>query len=337
MRIAFLGSGAFGLPTLEAIAGEHEVPLVVSQPDRPAGRGRRDTPTPISARVLADREQGSGPFAGTTLLRTDDINGDDARAVLDELRPDALVVIAFGQKIGPGVLDGRFAVNLHASVLPRWRGAAPINRAMMAGDAETGISVISLAERMDAGDVHAIRTTPIDPAETAGELHDRLAGLGPDAVLEVLDRFGRGEIRAEPQDESRATRAAKLGRGDATVDFAADAAAVRARIHGLVPWPGCEVRVETPGDAPPPIDRLRLHRVEVVDLPDDPADGVATEAGRSPGEVNADGLVACGHGAVRLLEVQAPGGRVLDWDSFHRGRPLPPGTRLRPRDGERSR
>ncbi len=329
MRIAFLGSGAFGLPTLESIAAAHDVPLVVSQPDRPAGRGRRDTPTPISERVLADQEAGQGPFASTRLMRTADINGDDARAVLDEIRADALVVIAFGQKIGPSVLDGRFAINLHASVLPRWRGAAPINRAMMAGDSTTGVSVISLADRMDAGDVHAVRTMPIDPAETAGELHDRLAGLGPEAVLEVLARFGRGEIRAEVQDETLATRAAKLGRGDATVDFAKDPSAVRATIHGLVPWPGCEVAVAVPDGETPAIDRLRLHRVEVV-----PESDVAT---RPPGELDRDGLVACDGGAVRLLEVQAPGGRVLDWASFRRGRPLPDGTMLRPRHDEGSR
>ncbi len=326
MRIAFLGSGAFGLPTLEAIAAAHDVPLVVSQPDRPAGRGRRDTPTPISERVLADRERGDGPFATTTLLRTDDINGADARAVLDEVNPDAMVVIAFGQKIGPAVLDGRFAVNLHASVLPRWRGAAPINRAMMAGDVTTGVSVISLAERMDAGDVHAVRETPIDPAETAGELHDRLAGLGPAAVLEVLDRFGRGEIRAESQDHTLATRAAKLGRADATVDFAGPPELVRARIHGLMPWPGCEVIVEAPAGGTVSIDRLRLHRVEVVsEAIIDPSE---------PGTLDARGVVACDGGGVRLLEVQAPGGRVLDWESFQRGRALPVGTVLRPRPEE---
>ncbi len=326
MRIAFLGSGAFGLPTLEAIAAAHDVPLVVSQPDRPAGRGRRDTPTPISERVLADRERGDGAFASTTLLRTDDINGADARAVLDEVNPDAMVVIAFGQKIGPAVLDGRFAVNLHASVLPRWRGAAPINRAMMAGDVTTGVSVISLAERMDAGDVHAVRETPIDPAETAGELHDRLAGLGPAAVLEVLDRFGRGEIRAESQDHTLATRAAKLGRADATVDFAGPPELVRARIHGLMPWPGCEVIVEAPAGGTVSIDRLRLHRVEVVsEAIIDPSE---------PGTLDARGVVACDGGGVRLLEVQAPGGRVLDWESFQRGRALPVGTVLRPRPEE---
>ena len=329
MRIAFLGSGAFGLPTLEAIAAAHDVPLVVSQPDRPAGRGRRDTPTPISERVLADRERGDGPFASTSLLRTDDINGADARAVLDEAAVDAMVVIAFGQKIGPAVLEGRFAVNLHASVLPRWRGAAPINRAMMAGDATTGVSVISLAERMDAGDVHAVRETAIDAAETAGELHDRLAALGPEAVLEVLERFGRGEIRAESQDESQATRAAKLGRADATVDFAGPPELVRSRIHGLVPWPGCEVDVEAPAGEKASIDRLRVHRVAVVEEAGSTAD--------PPGTLDASGVVACDGGAIRLLAVQAPGGRVLDWESFRRGRPLPAGTRLRSRAGEVAR
>lgn len=324
MRIAFLGSGAFGLPTLEAIAAVHEVSLVISQPDRPAGRGRRETPTPISARVLADQEAGAGTFASTRLLRTDAINADEARAVLDETAPEALVVIAFGQKIGPDVLAGRFAINLHASLLPRWRGAAPINRAMMAGDPVSGISVISLASRMDAGEVHATRETPIDPAETAGELHDRLALLGPDAVLEVLDRAARGEVRAVSQDESLVTHAAKLGRADSTVDFAAAVASVRARIHGLVPWPGCEVEVVGPEGTPTSIDRLRIHRVADV-----------AESGPGPtGRIDADGLVTCADGAVRLLEVQAPGGRVLDWASFHRGRPLPEGTRLQARGGE---
>ena len=280
MRIAFLGSGAFGLPTLDAIVGAHDVPLVISQPDRPAGRGRRETPTPISARVLSDHEAGTGDFAETRLLRTDAVNGAEAVAVLEEVEPDALVVIAFGQKIGPAVLDGRFAVNLHASLLPRWRGAAPINRAMMAGDRVSGVSVISLAERMDAGEVHALRETAIDPGETAGELHDRLAGLGPEVVLEVLERFAGGEVRAESQDESLVTHAAKLGRSDSTVDFSAEAAAVRSRIHGLVPWPGCEVEVVLPAGAAPAIDRLRIHRVAAASI-----DGVGPA-----GEVDAEGI-----------------------------------------------
>ena len=145
MRVVFLGSGAFGLPTLDRLLESCDVPLVVSQPDRPAGRGRRSTPTPIAARAL---EQADGP----TVLRTDSVNDPETIRAIDLATPDALVVIAFGQKIGSEILDRHFAVNLHASLLPRWRGAAPINRAMMAGEETTGVSVISLAERMDAGE-----------------------------------------------------------------------------------------------------------------------------------------------------------------------------------------
>lgn len=309
MRVVFLGSGAFGLPTFDRILETCEVPLVVSQPDRPAGRGRRETPTPIAARAL---EHGSE----LELLRTDSVNDPATIDRIDRARPDALVVIAFGQKIGPGILDRHFAVNLHASLLPRWRGAAPINRAMMAGDPVTGVSVISLADRMDAGEVHTTRSLEIDPLETAGELHDRLALLGPDAIDEVLVRLGRGEVRSTAQDDSAATHAAKLHRRDATVDLGLDAAAVRARIHGLTPWPGCDLAVRVEDGAANP-ERLRIHRVDSSDRVDVPM-----------GTVLEDGTLGCGNGAIRLLEVQAPGGRVLDWASFSRGRGLPAGARL---------
>ena len=324
MRVVFLGAGEFGLPTLEAIAGRHEIPLIVSQPDRPAGRGRRQTPTPIAARALDAKEDPADPLHHARLHRTDQVNGDSALDLIAEVEPDALVVIAFGQKIGEALLEDRFAINLHASLLPRWRGAAPINRAVMAGDTVTGVSVISLASRMDAGDVHAMRDTMIHPEETAGELHDRLAALGPEAVLEVLDRLERGEIRKVAQDESLATHAAKLGRRDATVDFSVPAATVRSMVHGLVPWPGCEVTVSVPPGEKAP-ERLRLHRIEVVDE--------STISERRVGSVDAEGIVACGRGLVRLLQVQVPGGRVLDWSDFHRGRPLPGGAFLGPNAG----
>ena len=324
MRVVFLGSGAFGLPTLEAIAASHEVPLVVSQPDRPAGRGRRETPTPIAARVLADHDAGARGLATTALHRTDAVNGSEALTAIEVARPDALVVIAFGQKLGTELLADRFAINLHASLLPRWRGAAPINRAMMAGDPVSGISVISLASRMDAGEVHALRETPIDPTETAGELHDRLAALGPEAVLEVLERLADGRTESVSQDESLVTHAAKLGRKDATVDFSVPASTVRAMAHGLVPWPGCEVSVSLP-EGESGRERLRIHRLMV-----DSHDAISE---RPVGSVDEDGLVACGRGLVRLLEVQIAGGRVLEWQDFHRGRPLPEGTVLRPMVG----
>ncbi len=314
-RIAFLGSGAFGVPTLEALARRFVVPLVISQPDRPAGRGRRETPTPVSARILEDAD--GGVFAATELIRTDDANGEAVIERILENRIDAMVVIAFGQKLGASLLDGRFAVNLHASLLPRWRGAAPINRSMMAGDAETGVSVISLADRMDAGEVHAMRSTAIDPGETAGELHDRLAVLGVDAVLEVLDRFRAGKVESEVQDEAAVTAASKLSKAEATVDFDGSAGRVRGRIHGLVPWPGCQVEAVEPDGTS---HRLRIHRVRELE------DEVVGEAGT----LFEDGTVACRTGGVRLLEVQVPGGRAMGWADLRRGRPFADGTLLKP-------
>ncbi|MEE2896205.1 MAG: methionyl-tRNA formyltransferase [Planctomycetota bacterium] len=325
MRVAFLGSGEFGLPSLESIASRHEVPLVVSQPDRPAGRGRRTTPTPVAARVLAAAGNDADPLANTRLVRTDSVNDPDILRIVADAEPDCLVVIAFGQKIGPGLLEERFAVNLHGSVLPRWRGAAPINRAMMAGDPTSGVSVISLAERMDAGAIHATRETAIDPAETAGELHDRLALLGPEVLAEVLDRFAEGIIRTMDQDDRLATHAAKLSRKDATVDFSVPAETVRAMVHGLVPWPGCEVSVVVPEGTEGP-DRLRIHRVAVVDSNE--------ISDRRIGTIDEDGVVACGRGLVRLLEVQVAGGRAMPWSDFRRGRALPGGTILGPLAGK---
>ena len=318
-RIAFLGSGAFGVPTLEALGRRFEVPLVISQPDRPAGRGRHETPTPISARILEDVD--GGEFAATELVRTENANDEAVLQRLDRHRIDAMVVIAFGQKLGPTLLDGRFAVNLHASLLPRWRGAAPINRAMMAGDAETGVSVISLASRMDAGEVHATRATAIDPRETAGELHDRLAVLGVDAVLEVLDRFAAGKVESDVQDEAAVTAASKLSKAEATVDFDRPADRVRGRIHGLVPWPGCQVEAIEPDGTS---HRLRIHRVEAR----------AENLDAVPGTLFEDGTVACRTGGVRLLEVQIPGGRAMAWDDLRRGRSFPGGTRLKPLGGD---
>jgi methionyl-tRNA formyltransferase len=318
LRVVFLGSGAFGLPTLEALGAVHDVVLVVSQPDRPAGRGRQSTCTPISARILEDQSRDESLFAKTKLIRTDDVNAPVVLDRLADLQAEAMVVIAFGQKLGGTLLDGRFAVNLHASLLPRWRGAAPINRAMMAGDLETGVSVISLAERMDAGEVHATRSTPIWPTETAGELHDRLARLGVEPVLEVLDRWRSRLVETVVQDEQAATPAAKLSKLEATVDFAAPASLVRGRIHGLVPWPGCQVEAVSPDGGS---QLLRIHRVQEM----------TESTSVPPGTIGDGGVVGCETGSVRLLEVQVPGGRAMAWEDLQRGRPFPPGTMLRPK------
>ncbi len=300
IRVIFLGAGVFGVPCLDMILDRYDVPLVLSQPDRPAGRGRASTPTPISAEIE------SRGTAGPELIRVEDVNTPEIISRIHDLKPDAILVIAFGQKLGPELLHSQHAINLHASILPRWRGAAPINRAMMAGDQEAGVSIISLASRMDAGDIHAERRTPIDPEETAGELHDRLAELGVEAVAEVLDACVVDPIIPRAQDESQVTAARKLSKKEATVRFDRPATEVRARIHGLIPWPGCDVTVDG--------STLRLKRVRSED-----------RIGREsvvPGTMFADGLIACQEGALRLLEVQPPGKGAMSWDAFHRLRNL---------------
>jgi methionyl-tRNA formyltransferase len=307
VRIVFLGSGAFGLPTFERLASEHEIVLVVSQPARPAGRSRRPTPTPIAARAAE---------LGRPVLTPERLDEAAVARITGE-RADAHVVIAYGHKIPPPVVDAAFSINLHASLLPRWRGAAPINHAMIAGDDETGVSVIGLAQRMDAGLVYARRATPIDPRETAGELHDRLAAMGPDAVSEVLAARARGEADAlgRPQDEAAATRAPKLSKADGRLDLARPAVELRRQVHGLTPWPGCAI--ELGGVV------LKLRRV--ADEPATPGAPVAP-----PGTLLEDGTIATGHGRLRPLEVQPAGGRAMSWEDFRRGRALPAGTMAAP-------
>lgn len=306
-RVGFLGAGAFGLPTLASLRERFDVPFVLSQPDRPAGRGQKTTPTPISQSVL--------DHPGPALLREADVNSDEVYQAIVALKPDVLVVIAFGQKIGPRLLGEAFAVNLHASILPRWRGAAPINRAMMAGDTESGVSVISLAHRMDAGAVHTVRRTPIDALETAGELHDRLALLGVEAICEVLERFGEGVVECVEQDEALVLPAPKLSRPEGTVSFDKPAEDVRARVHGLSPWPGCDVML---GDT-----RLRLRRVRSEAMEDKVEAGVLLEGGR----------IACASGCIALLEVQPAGKGVMKWEEYQRGSPLKVGTRCKAIEG----
>lgn len=315
MKLLFFGSGEFGLPTLERLTAEHEVLAVVTQPDRPAGRKRVPTPTPIGAWAEAQ---------GLPVHKADDVNTPQFVQLVSAYGAEASVVIAFGQKLSPELIDamGRLAVNLHASLLPKYRGAAPINWAMIHGDTLTGVSVIGLAPRMDAGAVYAAAELPIDPKETAGELHDRLAQLGPASVSRVLDDLTGDTLSPIEQDESEATKAPRFKKGDGTVSFEMAAPLVRARIHGLTPWPGC--RVAWRGSAGE--DRGALFIRRVADEPD-------TDAGQPAGVVLDGGCVACDTGVVRLLELQKPGGKVMAYADFVRGHPIEPGDRLEPWSG----
>lgn len=298
LDIVFLGSGAFGLPTLDALASTHTITGVITQPDRRSGRGSKLTPTPIGAWAAEH-------LPAVPLLKPERINTAPNTAAARALKADAWVVIAFGQKLGEPLLADRFAINLHASLLPRWRGAAPINAAILAGDATTGNSVITLADRMDAGLVLGTSTRPIEPHHTTGDLHDLLAADGPAVVEHVLAQHADGSLDPITQDESRVTLASKLSRDDAWVDFEAPATQARNRIHGLNPWPGVTTQYR---DAP-----LKLLRAEAIERPhaDDP--GTLLDA--------AAGVIACAENtALRLTEVQPAGKRPMPWSDFARGR-----------------
>ena len=307
MDVVFFGSGAFGLPTLQRLASEHRVTAVVSQPDRKAGRGAKLTPTPIAA--------WAGEHLDAALLKPDRVSEPDVIGQIRAIPADAWVVIAYGQKLPPALLEDRFAINLHASLLPRWRGAAPINWAILAGDTQTGNSVITLADRMDAGMVLGQSRRPIEPSQTAGELHDLLASDGPELVLSVLADHEHGRIKPITQDETLVTHARKLSKADATLSFRWPADRCRNRIHGLNPWPGVTVRL-----AGEPLKLLRAQSVALdSESAIEPCRLLDLELG----------IVGCGDAtALRLLEVQPAGKRAMPWADFVRGRALPADARL---------
>ena len=308
--IVFFGSGAFGLPTLRALALAHRVVGVVTQPDKPAGRGGAITPTPIGAWAQEY-------LSGAPVLKPPKCSAPDVVAQIRSLGADggglpAFVVIAFGQKLPRSLLHGRFAINLHASLLPRWRGAAPINAAIVAGDRETGNSVITLAEKMDAGLVLGQTRRPIPPDMTAGELHDLLASDGPELVLRTIAQERAGTLEPATQDEELVTLAPKLSKGDGQVDWGADADACRARINGLSPWPG--VAADIGGE------RVKLLRAGPSGARSDAPPGTLVDAPR--------GLVACGRGVIEIVDVQPAGKRAMRFAEFARGRALAPHTVL---------
>ena len=303
MRLAFLGTPEFGLPAFEALldAG-HEVVRAYAQPPRPAGRGHRLRPSPVQAFA----EARGIPVATPASLRDAALHRDFAALDLD-----AAVTAAYGLLLPPAVLAApRFGcLNLHASLLPRWRGAAPIQHAILAGDRETGISVMVMDEGLDTGPVLLERRTPIGPETTGGALHDRLARLGAEAVLEALAGLAEGTLKPVPQPEDGATRAAKLAREDSLLDWTRPARELERRVRAFAPRPGA--RFTFRGES------IRVGAAAVED------------GGGPPGRVLDDGAaVACGEGALRLLRLQRPGRSAMDAAAFLRGFPLPAGTDL---------
>ncbi|WP_043834272.1 methionyl-tRNA formyltransferase [Muricoccus aerilatus] len=302
MRLAFMGSPAFSVPALRAlVAAGHEVACVYAQPPRPAGRGQRETPCPVHQAAI---EMGL-PVRTPARVRRD-VAEHEAFAALGL---DAAVVVAYGLILPKPMLDAprRGCINIHASLLPRWRGAAPIHAAVLAGDAETGITIMRMDEGLDTGPMLLREATPIGPRETTAEVHDRLSEMGARLVLRAL----ADDPPSVPQPEEGATYAPKLGKEDGRLDWSETAVALDRRVRGMTPWPGAFTALG--GEV------LRVLAAE-------PSAG--QEA--APGTVLDDGLlVACGGGtALRLLRVQKAGRAAMEAGAFLRGHAVPAGTVL---------
>jgi methionyl-tRNA formyltransferase len=313
MRVAFLGTGDFGVPAIRALLTHgHALTSVVSQPDRPSGRGRDVRPTPVHA--LADE-------LALRHIQAEDVN---TPPIAPELRAAELgIVAAFGQKLGPQILTAfpHGCINIHGSLLPRYRGAAPYQRAMLAGDRETGVTIFQLNERWDAGAIWGQRATPIRDDETADELHDRLAELGAALLIDVLNDFAAGRTAPTPQDPALATRAPKLTKADGQVDWTMPAQRVLRRIHGLWSWPAAAAMFASRRGRQ---ERVLLARVAVAD------DAALPTADLPPGAFAPDRTVQTGAGRLRLLELQPAGGKRMPFEAFANGRQIAPPDRFLP-------
>ena len=309
LRLLFFGTPELAVPTLERLlAGPHPVVGIVSQPDRPRGRGRRMAPSPVSA--LAQR-------AGVPLLRPERVGDAEVEAELRRLAPDLGVVVAFGQFLPKRIRELPrlgYLINAHASLLPKHRGAAPIQRAILAGDARTGVSVMRVEREMDAGPVALVRELEIGPEETAGELAVRIAAASAEAVAEATEQIAQGRVRWRPQPENGVTLAPKLVSADAELDFREGAAALVRRVRALAPSPGAATRVDG--------DRLCILAARAQQAPVDAEPGTLRRG--------SDPLlrIATGDGWLVPLVVQRAGGRALAIDAFLRGRPLRDGQKL---------
>jgi methionyl-tRNA formyltransferase len=294
MKIVFMGTPAFSVPVLQALAAQHQVVAVYSQPPRPAGRGKADRPSPV---------QQAAEALGLPVRHPQSLRTAEAQAEFAALDADIAVVVAYGLILPQAVLDAPRlgCLNIHASLLPRWRGAAPIHRAILAGDAETGICIMQMEAGLDTGPVLLRADTPIGAEETTAQVHDRLSLMGADLILEALATLP--DLPPQPQSEVGVTYAAKIDKAEARIDFGQSATQVDRLIRGLSPFPGAWIEVAG--------ERIKLLRSRI-----------ATGQG-APGQVLSGFTIACASGAIEVLEAQRQGKRPLPALEILRGLTLP--------------
>ncbi len=305
LRLVFMGTPEIAVPVLAALVeAGHRVICVYTQPPRPAGRGRREMRSPVHCFAADNGIEARCPET----LRDPGVQADFAA-----LGADAAVVAAYGLILPPAILSapGYGCLNVHASLLPRWRGASPIQHAIMAGDGQTGVTIMQMDEGLDTGAIVLAEAVAITPATTAEDLYDRLSALGARLVTAALDGLAAGRITLQPQPDDGVTHAPKLTRADGRLDWRRPAAELARRVRALNPWPGTWF---TCGN-----ERIRVLAAE------------PTDAESAPGTITDDAAtVACGEGALRLTRLQRPGKAAMDAASFLRGYSLPAGTRLPP-------
>jgi len=302
-----MGTPDFAVPTLVELASRgHEIVAAYTRAPAAAGRGMDERRSPVHEHAAR---------LGVPVLHPASLKGEEAAETFRGLNADVAIVVAYGLLLPKAILEAptHGCLNLHASLLPRWRGAAPINRAIMAGDAETGAMVMRMDEGLDTGPVALAERVPIGPDATAGELHDQLAVVGADLMGRALAALERGSLDFKPQPEAGATYAKKIEKGETRIDWSRPAADVHNHIRGLSPFPGAWFEFVTEGK-PARVKVIRSTR----------GDGKG-----APGTVLDDQLtIACGDGAVRLLQVQRAGAKAMNTEEFLRGTPIEPGTRL---------
>ena len=300
MRIVFAGTPEFAVPCLRAAASKGEVVAVYTQPDRPAGRGRELTPSPVKLEAVQ---------RGIPVYQPENFRSAESKAALRALKPDVMVVVAYGLILPQSVLDipEHGCWNVHASLLPRWRGAAPIQRAIEAGDTRTGVCLMQMEKGLDTGPVLLAQALDIGPRETGGQLHDRLAELGAKVLSDALGLLRAGlRLPPHPQPAEGVTYAHKLDKAEARLDWAQPAATLANKVRAFHPWPVAEAMLAG--------ERVRIHAALALDEAHAAAPGTVLRAGR-------DGIdIACGHGVLRLQSLQREGGKPISAQDYRNAR-----------------
>jgi len=311
MKIVYLGSGEFGIQCLNALGeSNHSLQFIATQPPQPAGRGRKPRPTPVAQ------------WAGENsifFVETENVNAPEVINRITGYEPDLIVVVAFGQKVGNELINlplkagfprgGITAINVHASLLPKYRGAAPINWAIINGEVETGISIITLVEKMDAGQILAQEKTQILPEETAGQLHDRLAQIAAPLLVKTIGQIAEGTVSCTEQDHSQATLAPKLKKSDGFLDFNEPATVLARKIRGFWPWPGASAIYASKATAKSL--RVIIAKAEIIKT--------SRPTGRLAGTLDENLNIICGQDSLKIIKIKPDGSRLMDFADFVNG------------------